>query len=374
MTNQLKYMPVLRTRQQEMAVLQSFDFGQQIYPCIEIIKELDKKPVMVRKGKPVISAKTKTFEEVYLPFIQKIRSPRVFVDIPVHISLTKRIKDETLEFLTRVAGNRIERTNYLLKLKSTAPKMIPVISTYNQRTGEIDSIKTQEHDLRPAFQSIAFRTFPKTFFSDIAQIMAVAQKQDYLILDLGKDLADPDDDDIIDIIDKLKTFSRCHIIILRSAIDDKVTNAGLAHGKKVAGTDNGHTKNFKHLQGHSFGDYVGIKKSAIQDGGTVSPGFIFYDAVENNYYGYKGSPQPTVTQKLDEYAKTIVPAVITSQAALRMKAGGLAYLNHSNEGWKIILQIENNPNLGRNAALFKRISILHYLHCMRSKITIGEFD
>ena len=37
----LKYMPVLRVRQEEVKVLKSFDFGNRIYPCLEIIKELD---------------------------------------------------------------------------------------------------------------------------------------------------------------------------------------------------------------------------------------------------------------------------------------------------------------------------------------------
>lgn len=41
MSNQLKYMPILRGRAQEMMVLKSFEFEECIYPCLEIIKELD---------------------------------------------------------------------------------------------------------------------------------------------------------------------------------------------------------------------------------------------------------------------------------------------------------------------------------------------
>src|SRR5687768_7751750 len=135
MPTNLMYMPVLRLRQEEQKVLTSFDFGPKIYPCVEIIKEVDRLPPTTRKGKKLPPKNQKTFEEVHLPIIAAIKANRVFIDIPVHMVVNKRVKPEVVRFLTKVAGNRKERTDYLIKLQSLAGKIIPVISTYAQRTG-----------------------------------------------------------------------------------------------------------------------------------------------------------------------------------------------------------------------------------------------
>lgn len=150
----------------------------------------------------------------------------------------KDIKPEVVSFLRKVIYNRRERTAYLLKLRDLANKIIPVISTYSQKSGEIDSIILQERDLRPTFTSLAFRTFPKTFNNDLAQIEKVVRPQDFLIVDLQDYVANPLDEDIIPIIEKLSKFNHCHINILRSAMDHDITNVGLEHGRSVYEADN----------------------------------------------------------------------------------------------------------------------------------------
>ncbi len=78
--------------------------------------------------------------------------------------------------------------------------------------------------------------------------------------------------------------------------------------------------------------------------------------------------------ELEEFKLTIVPAVISSEATRRMNADVLDYLGIDNVGWKIIQDIDFGIDSGKSPAKFKRISIEHYLHCLKSRITNGDFD
>lgn len=376
MASNLIYTPILRLRQEEQKVLTSFDFGEHIYPYVEIIKETDRQPVTMRNGKKVVPKKIKTFEEIHLEIINRINAPKVFIDLPVHMKESNRVKPEVLSFLRKVVASRQQRTNYMIKLFPLSKKIIPVISTYSQRTGELNSIKLQESDLRPYFNNLAFRTVPSTFNNDLVQIQAIAQKQDYLIVDLDTYPADPNDEDVLDILDKLKTFVKCHIIIVRSAMDDSITNVGLDHGKKVKSADNSLLEEYATLYGNSFGDYAGIKKDGVYKGGGRSPGFVYYDSTENNFYGFRGSLnfEGKSNQNLKDFETIIVPAVISSNATLRMKASPIPFLTSDNKGWQTILDIDNGFESGKSPAKFKRIAIEHYLHCMKSKINAEEFN
>lgn len=116
-------------------------------------------------------------------------------------------------------------------------------------------------------------------------------------------------------------------------------------------------------------DYAGIKKDDLTSGGTISPGFLFYDAVDNQFTGFRGS-----VKTLSEFEDTIVPAVINSEAVLRMQDSGLPYLDGNNWGWQTLLRIQYEGETGKSQAKFKRIAIEHYLHCMRTKIAGGELS
>src|SRR5580765_2455661 len=113
MAAQLKYTPVLRFRMEEKKVLTSFDFGNSIYPLVEIIKEVDRKPVTMRKGIPVVPKIIKKFEDVYCAALDKINSKKVFVDLPVHMPATKGTDKDVFAFLRTVVYNRATRTEYM---------------------------------------------------------------------------------------------------------------------------------------------------------------------------------------------------------------------------------------------------------------------
>lgn len=372
----LIYTPIFRLRAEEKKLLQSFDFGNQIYPLIEIIKEQERIAPKTRKGKSIPPANPKQFNEIYIPILNKINSKKIFVDLPVHMNDDKKVKPEVLSFLRKIVGRRELRTSYLNSLSSISDKLIPVISTYSQRTGEINSILLQEKDLRTNYNNLAFRTSPKTFKNDIKQIDEIAQKQDYLIVDLEDLLPDPQDEEIIDVIERLKKFDKCHIIVVRSAINSNITNVGLDHGKIVKQADNSLLKVFKKLEANSFGDYAGIKKDGVHKGGGRSPGFIYYNPLDNNFLGFKGSVDASgkSNQNLADFEDIIVPDVIKCSATAKMKSSPLEFLNTSNEGWQIIQRISKGAELGKSAAKFKRIAMEHYVHCIKIMIDGGKLS
>lgn len=379
MNNLVKYMPIFRVRQEETKVLTSFDFGDRIYPCIEIIKELDRVQSAPKKRKNGFfsNRKEKTFENVYIPLIDAIKAKNVFVDLPVHLKPSRGMKDHTLLFLRSVVGKRQVRTEYMKKLKPVSSKVIPVISTYSEVTGERGSIKLQEKELRPEFEKLAFRTFFNTFSRDIVQIRSIVQKNDFVIMDWEEMELDHSDADIVDIVEELKDLD-CTVIVHRNQfpLDFKISE--MKHEEIIDSIDNELILSYKDFSGSVFSDYVGIKKDNIGSGGTISPGFIYYDAVTNDFYGYRyrfGSHKKGETSpKLEEFETTIVPAVVGSDVTYRMKKHHLDFLGSQNEGWGIIQNIALDIESGKSAAKFKRISMEHYLHCIKCKILNGDFD
>src|SRR5690606_14975726 len=91
------------------------------------------------------------------------------------------------------------------------------------------------------------------------------------------------------IVNAIKAFNGCCKILMRSAINTEIQNVKLDHGQVVFEADNSHidTDIMEKFGVNATGDFVGIKKDDLTAGGTISPGFIYYDATENQYYGYR---------------------------------------------------------------------------------------
>ena len=368
MDTTLKYVPIFRVRQQEVIVLKSFDFHDRIYPCLEIIKEIDRLPAKPRNGSKTVPKPQKKFEEVYLPLIASIKAKKVFIDLPVHLKSVRGMKTETATFLRSVVIKRQQRTDYIKKFGPVASKVIPVISTYFNIDNERGSISLQEADLRPIFNVLAFRTFRNSFNNDIAQVTLIARACDYVIMDWEDSLLDNEDEELQEITEKLKTL-KCTVIIHRNPIPKNITNVGLVHGAVIESINNNLVDKYAEFSGSCFSDYSGIKKDNIESGGGISPGFIYYDATKNIFYGYKGQ-----VKNLKEFERTIVPAVIQSDASRRMKRHIVDFLGDENVGWKILIDISQGDEPGRSAAKFKRIGMEHYLHCLKSRIGNGDFE
>lgn len=355
MAYDFKYVPVMRARQQELLVLRSFDFENRIYPLMEIIKPKDR---VNNSLSP---------REIWTQYVQAIRAPKVFVDLPVYIRDSPSMQDEVVSFNRNTLSNLQRRIEFFMTLAEVKDRVIPVVSSLLLKTGEANSITNQITALRATFPSIAIRTFTSTLDADFEEIQRNLIADDVLLYDL--DTIHP----LNPLVKKqkgiLSAITTPYKTVIRSAINTEIQNVKLDHGEVVADADNSLMDLYSaSLQMNAFGDYAGIKKDDFSSGGTISPGFIFYDPLDGLYYGYKGE-----IKSLNEFGQTIVPAVLASKAVARLREEAPDYLVN-NPGFQTLLQISDDPDSGRSQAKFKRIAIEHYLHCIRQQIREGNFD
>lgn len=353
MPTNLKYMPTFRARQQEILVLRSFDFRPNMFPLIEIIKEKD-------RTNNKLSSK-----EIYDDLISNVKAEKTFIDLPTYIKDYVGMQPEVVTFNRTVLSNINNRIDFFNSLDNSHNKIIPVVSTLYLKTNAINTITQQFSRLKQTFPNVAIRTFTNTFTIDEPEISALLTQDDYLIYDIDESvgLTSP-------IIKRDRTFlskiTNPIKVALRSAVRSDIQNIALNHEQIVYDADNSLLDLYRAYNFDAFGDYVGIKKDDLTAGGTISPGFIFYDPVNNLFYGYKGN-----LKKLDEFETTIVPAVLGSPVSANIMAADPNYLNTTNEGWEILNRINRGEESGKSQAKFKRISMEHYLHCIKMKIQMG---
>lgn len=360
MDTNLIYMPAFRVRQQEVLVLKSFDFGNHMYPLLEIVKEHDR----ARKADT-----QRSFEDIHNELINEITAQRVFVDLPVYLKQSGSVKDEVVAFSFSVINNLEKRCEYLNRLSPSSPKAIPVISSYLIKTGEQGTIEQQFAFLQGNFERLAFRLFPLSFAVDFPIVQGLIRPTDYLIIDLDQIPPYPSPP-LKQIIATLKGFTGCCKVLLRSAINTEIQNVNLNHGEIVIEADNNHidTSHMGNFGVNATGDYVGIKKDDLTAGGTISPGFIYYDAIDNQYFGYKAA----IKGSLSEFENRIVPDVINSPATQAMLQHNPPFVGLPNPGYSTLLNIQAGGESGKSQAKFKRIAMEHYLYCMGIKIQSNE--
>lgn len=349
MAYSFKYMPTFRARQQELLVLNSFDFGTDIMPLLEIIKAKDRTNNKV------------SMENIWLGYASSIKADKVLIDLPTYLKDSSGMQDEVLVFNRTTLSNIDKRIKFFQMFEPFKNKVIPVISSLLVKTGETDTITKQIQALRKTFKSIAVRTFTNTIESEYEEINALLTDDDILIYDLDTILPyNP----LIKLQKKKVDFiTQPYKVMLRSAINTEIQNVKLNHGEIIAEADNSLLDIYSKIGFSAFGDYVGVKKDDLGSGGAISPGFIFYDPLDDLYYGFKGD-----IKDLNEFERTIVPAVLNSPAALRMKQEQPYYLDNANQGWNTLLSINRGDESGKSQAKFKKIALEHYLHCMKVKI------
>lgn len=353
-------MPTFRVRQQESIVLKSFDFGNNMYPLIEIVKEHD------RARKQELQ---KTFEEIHNELIMGITAKFVFVDLPIYLKQSGAVKDEVVAFSFSVINDVEKRCEYINRLSPSSPKAIPVISSYLFKTGETGTIEKQSSLLQPNFERLAYRLFPVSFSVDFEIVKNLVRPNDYIIIDLDQITPYPKSPPLRPIVNALKDFKGCCKILLRSAINTEIQNVKLDHGQVVFEADNSHidTDIMAEFGVNATGDFVGVKKDDLTAGGTISPGFIYFDAVENQYYGYRAD-----IKELSQFENKIVPDILSSESTIRMLASIPPYLSNNNDGYKTLLNIKSGEESGKSQAKFKKIAMEHYLYCMKIDIEKGK--
>lgn len=353
--NSLKYIPIFRARQQEMIVLKENTFGDRIFPMVEIIKEKDR------------TNRTATSIEIYTELIQSINAPKVLVDLPTYIKETTSTQKEVIQFNRSILENLDARITFFKSLGALHERTVPVISTLIHKTGETNTIRKQYEALKTIFPVVAIRTFHYTFENDLENISSCLQPDDLLIYDLDTlSTTSP----LLKIHKTKIAVIKTHKALIRSAINTEIQNVKLDHGNIVGEADNSLIETYANYGFQAFGDYVGIKKDDMTSGGTISPGFIFYDPIDNLFYGYKGD-----VKKLSEFETTIVPAVLNSDTIKRMRTEFPEYLDRAqNLGYDLLLKINENPTAesGKSQAKFKKISMEHYFHCIKTSLNNGK--
>lgn len=351
MSSILRYVPVFRARQQEILVLKETDFGNSIYPMVEAIKEKD------RKNNPQSSF------EIYSDLIESISSDYVFLSLPNYIKLSNSTQSDVVTFSRLVLESVVGRVGFFRQF-TTIERVVPVISSLLNLLGEADTITRQSDGLVGMYSKVAYMTNPDSFEEDIVEIeQCIRNESDFFIYDLGKvSTTNPIYRKHNRIIrDRFQGVTK---IIIRSALNSEIKNVELDHNDVISEADNSLIESFERESFDAFGDYVGIKKDDMTAGGTISPGFIFYDPYDNLYYGFKGEEKA-----LDQFKDFIVPAVLESPPFIRLEKNYNSFVE-GNPGVQMLRNILIGVENGRNQAKFKKIAMLHYLHCM--KVWIDE--
>ena len=351
------YFPIFRSRQQEFLVLKSFDFGPKIVPIIEVIKEKDR----------INNAKTSA--EIFTDLINEINAGNVLLDLPTYLRPTTSTMKEAIKFYRMVISDLSARISFYSEFESIADKTIPVISSLLNITGETRTVFTQSEDLKPKFPTLAYRIYFNHFKETINEFSSdIIRDDDIILFDLDSiPITNP-------IITKYSnmlhtSFPNNNCALIRSAIGTDISNIKLVHDDVIGEADNSllsfYKRNYKF---NSFGDYVGIKKDELPAGGGISPGFVFYDPIDNIFYGYKGD-----IKKLSEFEDRIVPDLFASSVYRNLESNEINFLS-DNPGIMTLKRIENNEESGKSQAKFKKISMEHYLHCMKVMIEKGSIN
>lgn len=350
--NDLKYIPIFRSRQQEFIVLTEFNFGEHIYPMIEVIKEKDR------------SNSSKEPDEFYMNIIDTIQARKIFIDLPTYLKETTSTQKEVLSFIRKTIDNVEQRINFFKKLSLKKDKVIPVISSLVLRTGEVSVgvILQQYEALKNHFPYLAFRLYLKSFDRDFETIKNIFDRSKHLIM------YDIDQNDITSPIirKQIKKIDEYHPrVIIKSSVNEDIQNNKLENGEIVSQANNSVVEFYKSNDFDLFGDYVGIKKDALSSGGTISPGFLFYDPYDNLFYGFKGNKK-----ELSEFEDTIIPELLNS-APYKFLDENYKDYTIDNPGIEIIKNIKLGKESGKNQAKFKKIAMLHYLHCIKTSLEKG---
>jgi Beta protein len=351
-----KYFPVLRSRLQEMDVLEKFEFGERIAPIVEIVKE-----------KARSNQRTAGHED-FANTLATVRAGRIILDLPIYLDPSISTATEVREFFLGTISDLRHRISYYRHYRHPKGRVIPVISVLQPHSDEPNTLITQFQELEGEFPQLAIRIFINGFDIAFRELQKIQLRSDDLIL------YDLDTTEITNPLVRLqkKTLDEHYRgsfqAVIRSAINTDIQNVKLDHGEVIPEANNSLLELYhsKPYQFPAFGDYAGVKKDDISTGGTISPGFIFYNPEDNLYYGYKGR-----SKSLDEFERTIVPDVLNSPIIRHWEKVGSPYLR-GNQGYDRLQRIRYGQESGKSQAKFKWISIMHYLHCIKVKIDLGE--
>ncbi|MES2416749.1 MAG: hypothetical protein V4541_01105 [Bacteroidota bacterium] len=350
-----KYFPVLRVRQQEIDVLQKFEFGNQIIPILEIIKEKDRKDNI------------ETPLDIYSKIITKIKAEKVLMDLPIYLSPKVSTSAEVRTFFLSTISNLNSRIAFYSQFNELSERIIPVISILEPVSNDSETLIKQFEQLSIIFPQIAIRIFYDKFDIAISELQLInLRDNDIIIYDLETaNITNP-------IVTKHKKnldllYKDYFQVIIRSAINTDIQNITLDHEEVIGQADNSLKDLYKlpQYRFNAFGDFAGVKRDELTAGGSISPGLVFFNPEENLYYGFRGP-----TKNLSEFEQTIIPSVLEMGFIKEWQANGSAFII-DNPGYDRLVNIRDGKEPSKSQAKYKWISIMHYLHCIKTMIIQG---
>ena len=130
-----------------------------------------------------------------------------------------------------------------------------------------------------AFYQILIISFFSLFseFFPMKELVNIVTERDIIILDLDETPhTHPANDNLYKSVQQLSSSKKCKSVLLRSAIPRTVSNVSLNHNAIIQEADNSLLTAYSSLGFSAFGDYCGVKKDELTDGGIISPGYIKY--------------------------------------------------------------------------------------------------
>lgn len=342
----MRYVPILRFRDSEKTILENVDISNKIVPLVEIVQDK-------RRSNMIATC----FEDI-TNYLQK-KDTRIFVDFPLYFKFKSKTKPGVLKFIQPILANPSLRLNHFDKL--IGQNIIPVVS-YNPNSPLYQSnyISQEFTHLRKSFTQIAIRIFLPHAQQALQEAEKYIQQDDIILVDLDNI---SHNDQILSsfyslVINYAKKY-KCKTVLIRSAIDPDTAYTKLTNNSIVPQLDNSLLTEFTKHGFDAFGDYCGLKKDELQDGGMPSPGCIFYHWWTNAYYGHKG-----VYKQADTFTSMVIPSLMSSNEWKDYQSkSNLAHIN-SCPGCKTIDQIYKTKKNGDSAPKWKTIIASHYLHTM----------
>lgn len=341
----MKYVPVLRYRQEERKVIINNTFSDKMMPLIEIVKE---KP-NIRMRDDFNTIHTRDFSHINIPFM---------VDFPMDLPITRNTNSEVAAFLRPIQQNIQTRLTRFQQLHGI-PNLIPTVSYTPSHGFQNGSINYQNAALRTQFPRLCFRLYLHNFANALPEVTAAVEDGDIVLLDLEEaPHGNPGLFSSYASINQLRN-NGCVSVIIRSNVPSVLTNLSLADNQIVAQIDNSLLTAYPTYGFDAFGDYVGVKRDSITEGGSISPGFLFYNWQNNSFTGYRGR-----TRVLSEFDSHIVPTLIGSPY-------WSAYsVQHRQQcpGCLTVQNIRSGNESGSNQAKWKGITLSHYLYTMEESL------
>ncbi|MEK4125689.1 hypothetical protein NSS60_01985 [Anoxybacillus sp. FSL W8-0382] len=342
--NDFKYVPVLRYRQEERKAILSTAISNKMLPLIEIVTE---------------KLRSNSRDDIITSFVNDFGqfNTCIMLDFPLYLTLTNQTKSAVRNFINPIKVNPASRVNLFLNQQLLSLSHIIPVVTYDPTVPyQPGQVTHQEQLLRPHYKVLAFRIFPNHLTQITQEMSSVIKDGDIVIFDIDEaSHYHPSIRSNYPIVQAINPNVNYKTVLLRSAIPRDLTNVGLANGQIVQEADNSLKTDYVNFGFNAFGDYAGVKKDNLTDGGIISPGYLMYSWNSNCYYGFNG-----ILKQAHTFETMVVPTIINSQVWNE-------YNNTHKQscmGCSAIIQISNGTKSGNSQPEWKGFAIGHYLYTM----------